>query len=192
MRPVKIYQSVHFSTNISNLFIPSIMKKYLLFILGLMLLCNVVKAQYTVNKTKYDYRTYEYEVGDPYNPGVAGITSVLIPGLGQAISGEAARGLGFLGGYAGCWVIFGMGWGEFETSFYSKGGELALTGILGIIIVDLWSAIDAFRVAKVNNLAWRDKHRTAIKINVQPYVNHFQTRDKHYTQTGLTVQFNFW
>ena len=165
------------------------MKKPLIFLLGLALICSVVNAQYAVNKTKYDYRTYEYEVGDPYNPGVAGITSVLIPGLGQAISGEAGRGLGFLGGYAGCWLIFGMGWGKFETSFYSKGGELALIGILGIIIVDLWSAIDAVRVAKFNNLAWRDKHRTG--LNIQPYVNHFQTNDKINARMGLRVKLLF-
>lgn len=167
------------------------MKKTLIFLLGLTLICNVVNAQYTINKTKYDYRTYEYEKGDPYIPDVAAISSLLIPGLGQVISGEAARGLGFFGGYAGCWVIFGVGWSEFKTSFFREGGELALTGILGIIIVDLWSAIDAFRVAKVNNLAWRDKNRTGLKINIQPYVNHFQTNDKHYTQTGFSVQFNF-
>ena len=167
------------------------MKKFWIFLLGLTLICSVVNAQYSVNKTKYDYRTYEYEVGDPYYPGVAGITSVLIPGMGQAISGEIGRGLGFFGGYVGCWLIFGMGWGEFVTSFFSEGGALALTGILGIIIVDFWSAIDAVRVAKVNNLAWRDKHRTVIRMNIQPYVNHFQTNDKHYTQTGFSVQFNF-
>ncbi|MBS3770958.1 MAG: hypothetical protein KGY70_14765 [Bacteroidales bacterium] len=89
------------------------MKKYLLYIFGLMLLCNVVNAQYAVNKTKYDYRNYEYEKGDPYDPGVAGITSFILPGLGQTISGEAGRGLGFFGGYAGCWLIFGMGWVTF-------------------------------------------------------------------------------
>jgi len=89
------------------------MKKILLLTT---LLCftalTATEAQYSVNKTKYDYRTYVPEVGDPYNPGVAGLASFFIPGLGQMISNEGGRGAGFLAGYAGCWVLYGAGVGS--------------------------------------------------------------------------------
>jgi TM2 domain-containing membrane protein YozV len=85
------------------------MKHVTIIIAYLLLFCNVSVAQYSINKKKYDYRTYTYEVGDPYNTGVAGVTSLLLPGLGQMISGENGRGAAFLVGYIGCWGIFYAG-----------------------------------------------------------------------------------
>ena len=73
-----------------------IMKKVILIFISAFLICTIVNAQYKINKTKYDYHTYTYQVGDRYSTGVAGITSFLIPGLGQMLSGEVGRGAGFL------------------------------------------------------------------------------------------------
>ena len=63
--------------------------------------------------------------------------------------------------------------------------------VLGLAVVDIWAVVDAIRVAKVNNLAWRDKHRTVIRMNIQPYVNHFQSNDKINARMGLTVKLLF-
>ena len=177
-----------------------------------MFLCSVVNAQYAVNKTKYDYRTYEYEAGDPYRPVVAGLSSFLLPGLGQMISGEFDRGVNFLGGYVGCWGIY-FGYKLIKSSMESmflfstgSSGVYVLLGeavdskpeleplillVLGLAVVDIWAVVDAMRVAKVNNLAWRDKHKTGVKIDIQPYVNHFQTNDKINARMGLRVKLLF-
>jgi hypothetical protein len=188
------------------------MKKYLVVLLCLMLICSVVNAQYAVNKTKYDYRTYEYEAEDPYRPVVAGLSSFLFPGLGQMISGEFDRGLNFLGGYVGCLGIY-FGYTLIKSSMegmflFSTGssGVYVLLGeavdskpeleplillVLGLAVVDIWAVVDAIRVAKVNNLAWRDKHKTGVKIDIQPNVNYFQTNDKINARMGLRIKLHF-
>lgn len=36
-------------------------------------------------------------------------------------------------------------------------------GVGGFIAIDIWSIVDATRVAKVNNLAWRDQNPSGFK-----------------------------
>src|SRR5450759_4570003 len=87
------------------------MKRISLILISVFLISTSINAQYKINKTKYNFRTYTYQVGDPYNTALAGIASLLIPGLGQMVSGEGGRGAAFLGGYVGCWVVYGVGVG---------------------------------------------------------------------------------
>lgn len=137
-------------------------------------------AQYSINKEKYDYRSYSKEPGDPYNPLAAGIASLYIPGLGQMIFNEVPRGASFLAGYAGCWLIVGMGWIYFNrdiSNTYSiriddPGVGLMIVGLSSVMAVQIWSAVDAVRVAKVNNLAWRDRDKTSsTSIMIAPSIN---------------------
>lgn len=176
------------------------MKTHVFVLLGLLLLCSTLNAQYAVNKTKYDYRTYVYKLGDPYNPSVAGLTSFLIPGLGQMISGEGGRGVAFLAGEVGCIVIYYVGcvqainaleddiWGD---EYQGEGLGLMVVGLLGTLAVDIWSIVDAVRVAKVNNLAWRDQNATGFNIQIQPYINTEHIESACNTQIGLTMKLNF-
>ena len=145
------------------------MKKALFFLTAILLISAVdAGAQnYKQNKTKYDFRSYQPQVGDPYNPGVAGVTSFLIPGLGQMISNEGGRGAAFLGGYAGCLVIYGAGVGSMVTD--GSGSGLALVGLAGALTVNIWSIVDAVRVAKVNNMAWQDRQSSSFRM--QPGMN---------------------
>ncbi len=169
--------------------------KYSFFILVFILLCNSTKSQYSVNKLKYDYRTYVHKVGDPYNPSLAGIASFLIPGLGQMISGEGGRGVAFLGGYSGCWVLYGIGATKASNAirddlfeYQGEGTGLMVVGALGAIIVNIWSIVDAVHVAKVNNLAWQDKHKPN-HYQLQPYI--FHDYNMNYSQVGLKATINF-
>jgi len=189
------------------------MKKYFLFLLGLMFLCSIVNAQYEVNKTKYDYHNYVYEAGDPYRPVFAGVTSFLVPGLGQMISGEFDRGVNFLGGYVGCWGIY-FGYkliikSSMEGIFLISSGRAGLYTlfgetvdsepeveplvllVVGLTIIETWAVVDAIRVAKINNLAWRDMNKTGYNIDIQPYINRIQSNNRDQPQMGLTVTVNF-
>lgn len=164
--------------------------KRIIFSLILVFACiSYSNAQYSINKYKYDYRTYYYNYGDPYNPTVAGIASFFIPGLGQMMSGETQRGLAFLGGYTGCMVLYSIGAVTFLDNAYTynydgsfnndsrstAGGGLMLVGILGAVAVEIWSIVDAVQVAKVNNLALRDRYRSSIDINLKPYIDTYRT-----------------
>jgi|WetSurMetagenome_2_1015567.scaffolds.fasta_scaffold354651_2 hypothetical protein len=169
------------------------MKKFILIIIGVFLISTCAISQYNVNKTKYDYRTYFHQVGDPYNPAVAGITSYLIPGLGQILSGETGRGLAFLGGYVVCSTIYLAG----TLSIYFKNGPtesglgLIAGGALLLLSYQIWTIVDAIRVAKVNNLAFRDKNKSSCIIKVQPYIGSINYYSSTKPVTGLSFKFSF-
>ena len=169
------------------------MKKFILIIIGVFLISTCAISQYSVNKTKYDYRTYFHQVGDPYNPAVAGITSYLIPGLGQILSGETGRGLAFLGGYVVCSTLYLAG----TLSIYFKNGPtesglgLMAGGALVLLSFQIWTIVDAVRVAKVNNLAFRDKYKSSRLIKIQPYIGSINYYSSTKPVTGLSFKYSF-
>ena len=161
-----------------------------LVIMGL----GMANAQYKIDKTKYDYSTWTYEEGDPYNPTTCGVLSI-IPGVGQMVAHEGGRGAAFLGGFAGCWVISAVGAGYAMGSSNelqaALGVGIMVVGLSGMVAVDIWSIVDATRVAKVNNLAWRDKNNTGLNLKLEPYVLPLQTYNYTKTQVGLSLKLNF-
>jgi hypothetical protein len=162
------------------------MKKTILLFLSVTIINFSVSSQYKINKHKYDYHSYRYQNGDKYQPPVAGITSFLIPGLGQAISGETLRGFAFFGSFLASITVLFIGENKGE-----KGVVPGTLGGIGCTIVPVWSAIDAVRVAKVNNLAFRDKTKTLYNFNFQPYINTELYSQTHIFQSGLTIKITF-
>lgn len=179
------------------------MKKSVLLLATVLLVSVVsVNAQsYIINKNNYNYKDYTPQIGDPYTPGLCGAASFFIPGLGQMISGEVGRGFAFLGGSAACGVVYGVGAYQFMSSmdpgnlFYTgrvKGVGTMLVGIAGLIVVDIWSIVDAVKVAKVNNMYVRDKSKTSsLTLGVEPYVANFNVANQQVTPVGLTVKVGF-
>jgi hypothetical protein len=165
--------------------------KILLLILSCFLFINTVtNAQYKINKTQYDYRTYKHQIGDPYNPSVDGFASFLIPGLGQMSTGELRRGFAFLGEYAGCWAICAIGastWYE-EDGVEHGGPLLVYLGFFCAIGVDLFSVVDAIRVAKVNDLFFRDKKKAGYNLQLSPY---FGSSAKEKIPVGVSLKVLF-
>ena len=170
------------------------MKKYLILLACMLILTTVSNAQYKVNKTMYNYRLYRPQVGDPYNTGVAGLTSFLVPGLGQMIAGEGGRGAAFLGGFVGAMVLFYVGSGMSEADIDeggdgSAGSALMFIGSTGALAVDIWAIVDAVRVAKVNNMAFQDKNKTSLKdvplISISDHIG------KGIAQSGISIQVTF-
>ena len=147
------------------------MKKFLLITISLLLLSNLSYSQYSVNKTKYDVRSYSYQAGDPYNPTLAAVESLFVPGLGQVLAGETKRGLIIFGSFAGCWVLYGVGANMVSRNLDNGAGwALLIAGSVGAGVVGVWNIFDAAKVAKINNMAYRASHNTSMKINLQPYV----------------------
>ena len=166
------------------------MKKLYLTIASVLILYTAVNAQYKTNKLKYDYRTYKHQAGDPYNPGIAGFASLLIPGLGQMSSGAGGRGAAFLGGFVGCITIYAIGSSHYYVDEEGDhGGPVPLyIGLLGALAVDLISVIDAVRVAKVTNLYFRDKYMTSYSLKVSPYIGSFSSEK---IPLGLSLKLRF-
>jgi hypothetical protein len=168
------------------------MKKELLSLTIIFIISVSANAQYRINKTNYNYRDYSHQAGDRYSPTGAGIESFFLPGLGQMIAGEGVRGVVFLTGATGCMVLLGIGMTDMYTeSTEASGGGLYLAGLLGYMVVDIWAIVDAVRVAKVNNLAFRDKKSTSFNLKIEPYIS-----TEYYNQTwsvplGLSLKVRF-
>jgi len=177
------------------------MKKLSLIITCLMLFnCFIGDAQYMANKNKYDYRHYVYQPGDPYNPSSAAAASLFVPGLGQMISGESGRGICFLLGSTGCLVFAFAGGGialnatEMDGDFEEKtrkGVTYLFSGLAATAGIWIWSIADASKVAKVNNMALRDKKELSGNVSIQPYLNFQSYSTTNKTQLGLSVYINF-
>jgi TM2 domain-containing membrane protein YozV len=177
------------------------MKKLSLVITCLMMFnCFNVDAQYRVYKNKYDYRNYIYQPGDPYNPSSAAFASLFVPGLGQMISGESGRGICFLLGCTGC-LVFSFAGGsialnatEKDRDFEKKtlrGITFLFSGLTATAGIWIWSIADAPRVAKVNNLALRDKNKVSGNLSIQPYLNIQSYSANNKTILGLSVNIIF-
>jgi hypothetical protein len=144
------------------------MKKILVIMTGLIILHSACDAQYKLNKTRYDYHVYSYQMGDPYNPPVMSLASVFIPGLGQIIEGESLRGFCFLGGSLSLAVIKrAVIWNRHYS--YTFQDVIGQSNRIGQVVLRVWSAIDASRVAKVNDLAFRDKYNSPVSLKILPY-----------------------
>jgi hypothetical protein len=169
------------------------------FILILLTLCFIsnVDAQYRFHKMTYDITEYKYQKGDPYNPVICGIASFCIPGLGQAIAGEPIRGLTFMGGELVCLgiavavsdqVTFLSSSNDGRFDFYNF---VFFTALIAQPVLRICGIVDAVKVAKVNNLTYRDK-KNGISTNfqIQPFVfdSYFQNKRMAF---GLTTRYKF-
>ena len=155
--------------------------------------------QYRVNKLKYDYHDYTRSAGDRYDPIVAGVTSSLLPGLGQIISGEPGRGFVFMGAFAGCAAIYitgivrtydVLGAGISGEDVKEGGLSMMLLGGTATLGIMVWSVVDAVRVAKVNNLAWRERELSSI-FEIEPFINFINYTPVSSVQTGVTFKLIF-
>ncbi len=143
--------------------------KSLLFLILLIILFNeVINAQYRENKTIYDYHGYSYQPGDPYNPSTMALGSFLMPGLGEILEGEGARGFPFFFG------SLSLSATKFYLSHYvdmnyTNTDVMRKSIFFTQIGLRIWSAIDASRIAKVNNQAFRCKYNQKLIFQVLPY-----------------------
>jgi hypothetical protein len=181
------------------------MKKilYLLMIFLVTATSNSLAQSYSVNKKKYDSSQYVHQPDDPYHPVLSGVCSFFVPGLGQMINGEMGRGLRFLGGSAGFAVITGTGAllmlssvfegmaGNDTGSIPSLGAILVIGGITGMIAVDVWSIIDAIKVAKIGNMHFQNQQKTKISMVLKPYLGSIAMGEKLTTPAGLALQVSF-
>ena len=175
-------------------------KLFLVSVLFVGLAVLTTNAQtYSINKLKYDSHLYIPELGDPYSPALSGVCSFIMPGLGQMISGEVGRGLGFLGGSAVCGVVGFVGYGVLMSSVYSynssgagAGLGLMVVGFSAMTAIDIWSIVDAVNVAKVNNMYIQNLRKTSsVNIEMAPYISQISVNNKIDTPVGLSLRVTF-
>ena len=86
--------------------------------------------KYKVLKNIYDYKDYEPSIYDSRSPGGMGVASFFIPGLGQIISGEIGRGLAWVGGHLGAYVVTGIGASLMNSAEYYDAEDMEKTGTI--------------------------------------------------------------
>lgn len=119
----------------------------------------------------YDYRDYYLFYGyEPYSPPVMGLCSFLVPGLGQMISGEVGRGLGFLGGSVACYAMCyaSVAAGLSDPALVSM---LVLVPYIALLAIDIAAIVDAVRVARVKNMYCSDLQQLSLDLDLTPYVD---------------------
>lgn len=172
------------------------------FILIGCVLSNVQAQSYKINKQNYDYKMYTPQPGDPNNPTVMGVASFFVPGLGQMLSGEVGRGIGFLGGSLLCGVVTGVGAFQYVDAnanknsfdeFSNEGLGLMLAGAVGALAVNIWSIVDATRVAKVNNMYFQDVrgNLSMVKVELNPFIDTNNYLGQTKTSAGLSLKVTF-
>ena len=128
-----------------------------------------IQAQYRTYKHKYEVKEYKYQQTDPYNPTGACLLSI-IPGLGHLYVGEPVRAIAFFGMMEASLVATTFG----VSQTYNRGGPTLSTlfifgGAAGVLGTFIWSMADVTKVAKIKNLAFRDKN---LSFHFYPSIQH--------------------
>ncbi len=55
-----------------------------------------------------------------------------------------------------------------ESALETFGDVMMLASVAGVIIIPIWSMVDAVKVARVNNLAWLDDNRIGASYRISP------------------------
>lgn len=155
--------------------------------------------KYRQLKHIYNYREYVPSLTDRYSPGWSGVASFFVPGLGECINGEWGRGLAVVGGNFLLHLIM------FNAAEYGGSGAyygqydndsaiiLAWAGLAGIVTLDIWSTVDAVRIAKVKNMYEQDLRRSYYSLDMKVYPSVNQTFNGTALQPapGLTLALRF-
>jgi len=175
---------------------------------GITLHAQVVPGmKYKELKNVYDSSLYVRQATDPYSPFWSGLSSLVIPGLGQMMCGEPGRGWAFLGGAFGIGVMTAASITGLTNLVTVKDGfvvyaddRAASRWMAAIIILGgayvggaIWSVIDAVKVAQVKNMYYQDlTKKTDVSFNMYPSLNYTYTSAGATTAApGLTLAVRF-
>ena len=144
-----------------------------------------VGMKYKQLKDIYNYRDWQggYQ---RYSPFWCGFGSFFIPGLGQMCSGEFGRGLGHLGVH--------LGLGLLSTACANTGAETGYyIAALTQLGYDIWTIIDAVRVAKVKNMYETDlrSYQSSVSFEMYPSLNAVPTQSGLGVAPGMTFALTF-
>lgn len=139
--------------------------------------------------TLYDHRDYTRSFTDRYSPAWTGVASALIPGLGQCINGEWGRGLAtFFGNVA--LMSFA------QSNCYEDASEVtqgfAVACYAAAVGLNIWSVVDAVRIARVKNMYEQDLRQTySMNIDLYPSVNFVKVGNSFRPIAGFSFALNF-
>ena len=164
--------------------------------------------KYREYKKLYDSCNYQRQFDDRYAPAGLGVASFFIPGLGQMISGEVGRGFAWFGGYMGGIVVaysgLLIGLASIEDATYpgltsanrhaagTAGTIMMVAGMTGAVTVQIFSIIDAVKVARIKNMHYQEVNRKRdIDMQMYPSVTYMNTYNGTKAAPGVTLAVRF-
>lgn len=152
--------------------------------------------RYMEYKGYYDPKFYVPQPGDPYNRVVAGIGSLIIPGLGECIDGEWGRGGLILLGNIALNLLMQPIAMEIESGNRIPENTALLLGLICVRLgLNVWSIFDAVKIAKIKNMYYQDLRsiRAGVDFKVEPYFTCTPTGQTNGLQpaAGLSLRLNF-
>ena len=191
------------------------MKKLILLLAALALSSSMLSAQvapgmkYNELKGIYNPVEYVHTANDPYSPGWSGFASFVVPGLGQVICGETGRGLAFFGssllvgtvggGICAANILANVNVDEngtivsYKNEAAARQWSFALMGIgMATLALDIWSIVDAVKVAKVRNMYNQDLlSNRAMQMQLRPSMDLVRTASGFQPAPGVTFAMQF-
>lgn len=146
------------------------------------------------------YNTNEYVKlpGDPYSPFWIGFADFVIPGLGNAITGEWGRAAGFFFSNLGLGLL---GLNQVNVVTTSDGSYIEYNRLYWPIMIariglNVWGICDAVHVAKAKNMYNQDlrAQRSALDFKAEPFFTYTTTGFSANSITpaaGLTMKLSF-
>lgn len=143
--------------------------------------------KYKELKKIYNPKEYTPIHTDRYNPNLAGLSSFFLPGLGQMICNQNGRGWAILGSYIGCGVVSALGTNGDEISTAAS-----IAGLCGMVL-NIWSIVDAVKVAKVSNMYDQDLKKKCFQAEVAMYpsVSYMNTSNGTIHTAGMSLAIRF-
>lgn len=190
-----------------------LMKRIVILIATALLAITYMDAQvvpgmkYRDIKDLYDPKDYVRSYTDAYSPGWCAVGSLVIPGLGQVCCGESGRGIAFFltsSLFSSISFVYGASLKDLAiiedgkvTGFSDTERAKKLTWyLLGsgamALAVDIWSIVDAVKVAKVKNMYSQDLfNRRTNEFKMYPSVGFIPSAGGMQPTTGVTVAMSF-
>ena len=131
--------------------------------------------RYQDYKGLYDSSRYMKQPNDPYSPFWAGFASFIIPGLGEAITGEWGRAAGFFFSNLGIALSQSLivndaviREGGYAYDHLPAGYWILMAGRVGL---NIWSICDSVKIAKIKDMYYQDMQaqRAALDIRLDPF-----------------------
>lgn len=149
-------------------------------------------------KDYYNTRDYVKQPGDSYSPFWIGFGDFIIPGLGNAITGEWGRAAAFFFSNIGLGIL---ALDQMTVVTTSNGTYYEYSGLYWAIVaarlgLNVWSICDAVHVAKAKNMYFQDlrAQRATLDFKIEPFFSYAPTGISTNTftpTTGLTMKLNF-
>ena len=141
--------------------------------------------KYKELRRMYHPKDYVHYENAAYQPGLMGIASFLVPGLGACLADEWGRGLT-------CFVGTSLLFGTSSVMFANNAPIQATVAMTGGVILWAWSIVDAVKISKVKNMYIHEYMKMyGANLTVKPSLSYAALNNSMIPVADLSISLNF-